>query len=68
MLKHFRKIHNDLLNKNKIGKYLKYTIGEILLVTVGILLALQINNVSSIGHALMTMNVFKVLPFRKVTD
>lgn len=44
MLKFFRKIRFDLLNKNKTGKYLKYAIGEILLVTIGILLALQINN------------------------
>ena len=44
MLKFFRQIRYDLLNKNKTGKYLKYAIGEILLVTIGILLALQINN------------------------
>ncbi|PTM10362.1 MAG: hypothetical protein DA407_03840 [Bacteroidetes bacterium] len=31
------------MEKNKIGKYLKYAIGEILLVVIGILLALQIN-------------------------
>ena len=30
--------------KNKTGKYLKYAIGEILLVVIGILIALQINN------------------------
>jgi hypothetical protein len=32
------------MEKNKTGKYLKYAIGEIILVMVGILLALQINN------------------------
>jgi hypothetical protein len=32
------------MEKNKTGKYLKYAIGEILLVVVGILIALQINN------------------------
>ena len=32
------------MEKNKIGKYLKYAIGEIILVMIGILLALQINN------------------------
>jgi len=32
------------MEKNKTGKYLKYAIGEILLVMVGILLALQVNN------------------------
>lgn len=33
-----------LIDKNKGGKYLKYAIGEILLVMIGILLALQVNN------------------------
>ena len=32
------------MEKNKTGKYLKYAIGEIILVVVGILIALQINN------------------------
>ena len=44
MIKFFRKIRYDLLEKNKTGKYLKYAIGEIALVVIGILIALQINN------------------------
>lgn len=32
------------MEKNKTGKYLKYAIGEIVLVMIGILLALQVNN------------------------
>jgi len=32
------------MSENKTGKYLKYAIGEILLVVIGILIALQINN------------------------
>jgi hypothetical protein len=32
------------MEKNKTGKYLKYAIGEIVLVVIGILIALQINN------------------------
>ena len=32
------------MEKNKIGKYLKYAFGEIILVVIGILIALQINN------------------------
>jgi len=44
MIKFFRKIRYDLMEKNKKGKYLKYAIGEIVLVVVGILIALQINN------------------------
>jgi hypothetical protein len=44
MIKFFRKIRQNLLMENKTGKYFKYAIGEILLVVVGILIALQINN------------------------
>ena len=44
MINFFRKIRYELLEKNKTGKYLKYAIGEILLVIIGILIALQINN------------------------
>lgn len=43
MLKFFRKIRQDLLLKGKTGKYFKYAIGEIVLVVIGILFALQIN-------------------------
>jgi hypothetical protein len=34
------------MKKNKTGKYLKYAIGEIILVVIGILIALQINNLN----------------------
>lgn len=54
MTKFFRKIRYNLMDKNpssakasagmKTGKYLKYAIGEIVLVVIGILIALQINN------------------------
>jgi hypothetical protein len=44
MLKFFRKIRYDFINKNKTTKYFKYAIGEIILVVTGILIALQINN------------------------
>jgi Family of unknown function (DUF6090) len=44
MIKFFRKIRYDLMEKNKTGKYLKYAIGEIVLVVIGILIALSINN------------------------
>ena len=44
MIKFFRKIRYDLMEKNKTGKYLKYAIGEIVLVVIGILVALSINN------------------------
>lgn len=44
MIKFFRKLRYNLLEKNKTGKYLKYAIGEIILVVIGILIALSINN------------------------
>ena len=44
MIKFFRKIRQDLLAEDKTGKYMKYAIGEIVLVVIGILIALQINN------------------------
>ena len=44
MINFFRKIRYDLMEKNKTGKYLKYAIGEIVLVVIGILIALSINN------------------------
>jgi hypothetical protein len=44
MIKFFRKIRYDLMEKNKTGKYFKYAVGEIILVVIGILIALQINN------------------------
>jgi len=44
MIKFFRHIRRTLINQNQMGKYFKYAIGEILLVMVGILLALQVNN------------------------
>ena len=43
MIKFFRKIRQKLLTENKFSKYLIYAIGEIVLVVIGILIALQIN-------------------------
>lgn len=37
-----------MINDNKISKYLLYAIGEIVLVVIGILIALQINNANEI--------------------
>ena len=44
MIKFFRRIRQNLLSNNKISKYLLYVLGEIILVMIGILLALQVNN------------------------
>ncbi|WP_273277430.1 DUF6090 family protein [Maribacter polysiphoniae] len=44
MIKFFRRIRQQVLTENKFSKYLLYAIGEIVLVVIGILIALQINN------------------------
>ena len=44
MIKFFRRIRQRLLTENKFSKYLLYAIGEIILVVIGILIALSINN------------------------
>ncbi|MEX0997595.1 MAG: DUF6090 family protein [Flavobacteriaceae bacterium] len=47
MIKFFRKIRQNLLSEGKTRKYFKYAIGEIILVVVGILIALWLNNLNS---------------------
>ena len=44
MIKFFRKIRQNLISEGKTLKYLKYAIGEIVLVVIGILIALAVNN------------------------
>ena len=44
MIKFFRKIRQNLLAEGKTSKYLKYAIGEIILVVIGILIAISIDN------------------------
>ena len=44
MIKFFRNIRKTLLGEGKTTNYLKYAIGEIILVVIGILIALQVNN------------------------
>lgn len=44
MLRFFRNIRKSLMEQSKVRAYLLYAIGEILLVVIGILLALQVNN------------------------
>lgn len=50
MIKFFRNIRKNLLKEGITNKYLKYAIGEIILVVIGILIALQINNWNSINN------------------
>lgn len=44
MIQFFRKVRKEALPKNKFSSYLFYAIGEVILVVVGILVALQISN------------------------
>ncbi len=44
MIKFFRKTRQQMLKENKFKKYLVYAIGEIMLVVIGILIAVSINN------------------------
>ena len=43
MISFFRKIRQKLLQQNRVTQYLAYAIGEIFLVVIGILIALQVN-------------------------
>lgn len=47
MIRFFSKIRYKLAAENRVAKYLRYALGEILLVVIGILIALQINNWNS---------------------
>jgi type II secretory pathway pseudopilin PulG len=46
MIKFFRRIRQNLIAQDKFSKYLLYAIGEIVLVVIGILIALSINNLN----------------------
>ncbi|MCK0178875.1 DUF6090 family protein [Flavobacteriaceae bacterium S0862] len=65
MIKFFRKIRYNLMSENKTGKYFKYAIGEIILVVIGILIALQINNWNEARKA---KNVEKQIYIKMLVD
>lgn len=44
MINIFRNIRKQLASENKLGKYLRYAIGEVLLIMLGIFMALQLQN------------------------
>ena len=56
MVKFFRQIRKSLIDQNNMWKYLKYAIGEIILVVIGILIALQINNWNEHHNQQKTLN------------
>jgi sensor domain CHASE-containing protein len=43
LFRFFRSLRQKLLAENRVGRYLAYALGEILLVVIGILIALQVN-------------------------
>jgi len=59
MLKFFRKIRRKLINESNLKRYLIYAIGEILLVMIGILLALQVNNLNEEKKSRIQANLYK---------
>jgi hypothetical protein len=70
MIKIFRNIRKNLLIENKTSKYFKYAIGEIILVVIGIIIALQINTwnenrKASIEEKVILENLYKNLMFAK---
>ena len=44
MIKLFRKIRQKMLTENNFRKYMTYAVGEVILVVIGILIAVSINN------------------------
>lgn len=54
MIKFFRHIRQRMIKENRFSKYLLYAIGEIVLVVIGILIALQINNWNTLENTART--------------
>ena len=59
MIKFFRKIYPKLLQENKVTRHLAYALGEIFLVVIGILIALQVNNWNEERKRKENQNPFK---------
>lgn len=68
MIKFFRKIRYDLMKQNKTSKYLKYAIGEILLVMIGILLALQVGTWNEERKQQETLNAIYLITKEDLID
>ncbi|MGJ8664617.1 MAG: DUF6090 family protein, partial [Marinicella sp.] len=69
MLSFFRKIRKSLISEGKTTRYFKYAIGEILLVVIGILIALQINNWNESNKArVYEIKMLKEIQFSLMQD
>lgn len=53
MIRFFRGLKSNLLKEGKLGSYLLYAFGEILLVVIGILIALQIDNLNDARRSII---------------
>jgi hypothetical protein len=60
MIKLFRRIRQNMLSDGNTGKYLKYAVGEIILVMIGILLALQVNTWNEVAKNRILEEEFKI--------
>jgi hypothetical protein len=62
MISFLRKIRQKLLAENRVTRYLVYAIGEIFLVVIGILIALQINNWNEERkHQIKLLNIYSLI-------
>lgn len=68
MLKFFRRIRQKLIDSGSVTKYLLYAIGEILLVVIGILIALQVNNWNEGRKALNQEQQVLSAPYSEFTE
>ena len=59
MIKFFRHFRQNLLVEGKTKKYLKYAVGEIILVVIGIMIALQLNNWNENRKNQDLVNIYK---------
>ena len=67
MIPFFRRIRMKLAHENKSAKYLRYAIGEILLVVIGILIALSINNWNE-GRKYKNLEIVTLIEVKKGLD
>ena len=68
MIKFFRKIRQRMITENKFSKYLLYAVGEIVLVVIGILIALQVNNQNQIRNEKQSLKNYLGKIAMNVTD
>jgi len=69
VIKLFRNSKKKMVAKGKIGNYLLYALGEIILVVLGILIALQINNINEDYKSKKQLNtILKTVSYDLATD